>query len=173
MNTKLAFALLALVVSAFAVGRAFAAESPLSYSTFAFLTGDWSDGAGETIAAAPFLGEGSLKFEVTGISSTGEPFTEIWIAGFDPRGVLYLDVYSPGGWRTAMEGKMIVPARVWAFESSADPAGDVERRIFTKLGPEEFALKNEVIGPGGKSVLSIEKRFLRNSMVPVPSPDTG
>ncbi|MEP0814861.1 MAG: hypothetical protein HRF49_09395 [bacterium] len=173
MNPVRTCAFLIVFAAAMSAGMLDAEETPFSFSTFAFLSGEWSDGEGDIVRAAEFLGEGSLRFDVSGKSPSGADYIEVWIAGFDPRGILYLDVYSPGGWRTAMEGKMIVPAKVWAFESAPDPSGNMERRVFTRLGPDEFALKSEVMEAGGDAILTIEKRFRKNSAELVPPVQEG
>ena len=139
---------------------AFAEDNPLSFAMFTFLAGEWQEKDGpERISAEPFLGEGLLRFDIDSLGADGEAFEEFWIAGFDPVSrMLYMDVYSPGGYRSALVGKMIAPGRVWVFETPAGQAeGLIESRVVTKLAPDEIAIKFSLKGAGG----IMEKYYVR------------
>lgn len=159
------FLVFAAVVALFLVPQppCVAEDTPMSYAMFAFLAGGWrEEGGPETLTAAPFLGEGMLRFDVSSVAQDGSPIGEMWIVGFDPAGkYLYMDVYSPGGWRSAMDGKMIAPGAVWVFETPAALShGFRERRVVSKITEDEIAIKYQAEVSGAYES-PVEKKYKR------------
>ncbi len=142
-----------------------AADTPMSFAMLAFAAGDWrheSDEGSyrEALSAVTVLGASALYVQVE-VETGGGKFDEVWIAGFDPASEsMYMDVYSAGGYRAAMDGTMVVPGKVWAFETPG--AGAKERRVITKINDSEFAVKYEFAAPG-RPVQSVERFYIRIS----------
>lgn len=150
-------------VAALFGASAHAADTPMSFAMLAFAAGEWrheSDSGEyiETLRAVTVLGASALYVQVE-VETGGGKFDEVWIAGFDPaREGMYLDVYSAGGYRAAMDGAMVVPGKVWAFETPG--AGAKERRVITKISDAELAVKYEFAAPG-RPVQSVERFYVR------------
>lgn len=159
---KLCYSICFLSIVIFAA-PARAADTPMSFAMLAFAAGEWRhEGEGgeycETLRAVTVLGASALYAQVEVESGEGR-FDELWIAGFDPAAeAMYLDVYSAGGYRAAMDGTMVVPGKVWAFETPGE--GAKERRVITKISDAEFAVKYEFAAPG-RPVQSVERIYVR------------
>ena len=146
-------------------------NNPLSYARFAFIAGEWSHenldtAAVETLSVAPILESGMLKAIFKSIDVTsGEPFTELWLIGWDPSGdMLYMDAYSTGGFRSVMDGKMVVPGTVWVFETpSRLDAKFRERRTVTKISDDEMAIKYEFAFGTGPIGNPIGRKYIRTA----------
>ncbi len=149
---------------------AYAAQNPLAYVNFAFIAGDWAfvdseAGIKESFVVRPILESGTMKAVLTATDSNGNAFTELWILGWDPTSeFVYLDVYSTGGYRSIMNGKMVVPSKVWVFETPAS-AGSLtrERRTFTKLSDDGVAIKYELDSGAGRFTEAFERIYSRTS----------
>ena len=166
-------------IAALSGAPARAADTPMSFAMLAFIAGEWRSaeggGTGETLLAMPLFGASLLYVDVIADpqeEGSAAAYREVWIAGFDPAtGKLYLDVYSAGGYRSVMDGVMVVPGKVWAFETSG--GGSKERRVITKIDAGEIAIKYEFAAPGG--ALKSEERFYNRVELQIgyPSPAPG
>lgn len=153
------------------IGRAYPAANPLSYAMLAFITGRWEhvpdadspNAARESLDVEALFERGMMSVELEGVYPVGGGFREFWIIGFDPGGeVLYLDVYSPGGYRSIMEGAMLVPGKVWAFDTPPGASqGFVEHRSITKISNDEIVIKFQYAVGGGALSEPVEKTYVR------------
>ena len=150
-------------------GAASAEQNPLSYARFAFIAGDWAMSESdppsfETFSASPILERGVMKIVLHASDPLGgEGFTELWLVGWDKGGeYLYMDVYTSGGWRVVMEGKMVVPSKVWVFETPLGYGHDYrERRTFTRISDDEIVIRYEMAEGVEWSEDSFERTYSR------------
>jgi hypothetical protein len=161
------------------IAHAQSTNNPLAYAKFAFIAGDWSHenldtATVETLSVGPVLESGMLKVVFKSVDEASrDPYTELWLVGWDPgRESLYMDVYSTGGYRSVMDGKMVVPDKVWVFETpSTLEARFRERRTVTKISNNEMAIKYEFAFGPGPIGNPFERKYVRTAPYSVSSED--